>query len=186
MLEKLKDFINTAQKNRKYASNTASGLRAALKLFEPQLNDQEREDVNVLKSNIEKIAGEVFAVNKSQFTANTINEYKRRVIKLLSDYESYGIDASKMASWNPATRNRIPGSKSTKKKGNLGKEDNVTREVEQDIPNLSSMNRMEITLRPGVKAIFMTPSDLNKEDYPKIKAYLDMLKVVLGVEDKNN
>lgn len=180
MLEKIIEFISIAQKNRKYASNTASGFKSALKLFEPQLNDQEREDISVFKNNLDKICQEVYAVNKSKFSAATINEYKRRLAKLLADYESYGIDPSKMASWNPVTRIRTssPAIKNEKRNGVDEGQEN-TDDISKIITTLA-MDRYEITLRPNVKAIVVTPSDISTDEIKKIKAYVDMLEVLSG------
>ncbi len=56
----LNTFIDTATKSRKYAPNTASGFKAALKLYEGDLNEEELGSIQLVKDNIEQIHKAVF------------------------------------------------------------------------------------------------------------------------------
>ena len=98
--EVLYDFINRAVKSRKYVESNASGLRVALKLFEAELNEEELNSLDVFKKNIEQIYQNVFSKNKN-FSAGSLATYKSRILKVLADYEKYGLDATKMANWSP-------------------------------------------------------------------------------------
>lgn len=100
-IQKLLDFIVAAERSRKYLPNVAINHRTPLRLIDPELNEEERESVNVLKSNLDQIFHTVYLKNQSKMSASSIEVYKRRVRSVISDYEKYGTDLSKMASWNP-------------------------------------------------------------------------------------
>lgn len=101
------EFIDHAIKSRKYPENTGSSLKTALKLFEVELNDDERNSIDLFINNIEQIYQNVFAKNKN-FSASSLAVYKSRVLKAINDYKKYGIDPTKMANWTPkvVTRSR--------------------------------------------------------------------------------
>ncbi|MDP3800230.1 MAG: hypothetical protein Q8Q90_02285 [bacterium] len=96
----LYDFIDRAIKSRKYPDNTGMSLKTALKLFEVELNDEERSSIGEFKKNLEQIYQNVFSKNKN-FTASSLATYKSRVLKVLADYEKYGVELTKMANWFP-------------------------------------------------------------------------------------
>ena len=96
----LYDFIDRAIKSRKYPDNTGMALKTSLKLFETELNEEERSSVDEFRKNIEQIYQNVFLKNKN-FSAGSLATYKSRVLKVLSDYEKYGVDPTKMSNWSP-------------------------------------------------------------------------------------
>lgn len=96
----LYDFIDRAVKSRKYPNNTGMSIKTALKLFETELNDEERNSIDEFRKNLEQIYQNVFSKNKD-FTASSLATYKSRVLKVLADYEKYGVEPAKMASWSP-------------------------------------------------------------------------------------
>src|SRR5262245_60963379 len=98
----LYDFIKTSASERKYAENTARGLRAAVKLFESYLTDAEKESLDVFEKNLSNIANDIYSKQKNgEFTSKTLIVYRKRIQKVISDYRTYGSDPGKMASWNP-------------------------------------------------------------------------------------
>lgn len=99
-IQDLYEFIDRAVKSRKYPDNTGMALKTALKLFEAVLNEDERNSIDVFSKNIEQIYQNVFSKNKD-FSASSLATYKSRVTKVLSDYEKYGVDPTKMAGWSP-------------------------------------------------------------------------------------
>lgn len=178
VINELKDFINTAERDRKYASNTATGYRVALGLFEKELNEKERESLQTLKENLDAIYQNVYRSNKTKFKSKSLEDYKNRVRKVIRDFEAFGNDPSKMASWNPSK----PKSTGTSK----AKIDN-----QSELPQLNkteelpvALTRFELPLRSNVKAIILTPSDLTVEEADKIRAYIDYLKSVSVKGDK--
>lgn len=98
--KELYDFIDRAVKSRKYPENTGMALKTSLKLFEAELNDEEKGSISEFSKNLNSIYQSVFAKNKN-FSASSLATYKSRVSKVLSDYEKYGIDPTKMANWSP-------------------------------------------------------------------------------------
>lgn len=168
----LLEFIKIAEKNRKYPTNTASGLKAALRLFNVELNEQERESIDVFESNIEQIFKNVYQKNKSKMTDSTLGIYKKRVYKIIDDYRKYGSEPGKMSSWYPTARAiKKSNSKVVKDKEKIS-DDSSLRYSESNI----AMVRFELPLRPDVKAIILTPSDITKDEVTKVKKYIEYLE----------
>ncbi len=185
--QSLYDFVNVAERNRKIAPDTATGYRVALKLFETVLNEDEKNALSTFKERFEAIYANVINRNKSTLSIATLLRYKSRVKKILQDYEKYGIDPSRMASWN-----RVAYSKSKK----LNEKDDLNivplpergqSSMENEDAGLSSrgipITRFEIVLRPNVKAIVLTPGDLTITEAKKLKAYIEYLETT-AVPDK--
>lgn len=175
-IKTLSEFIAAAEKSRKYPTNSAYGMKAALKLFEPELKDQEKESVDVFQKRFEQIYQSVFAKNKARMSIASLETYKRRLVSLLRDYEKYGMDPSKMASWTRPIR-RPYGKRIEKSSGIERQEAGVPEE-----PGVSSvktegptMNRLEISLRPDARAILLLPSDLTSEEAEKIVGLVGFL-----------
>lgn len=174
-IQTLTDFIEAAKRSRKYPDNTAYGFRAALRLFEPELTSEEKESLDTLKSHFEQIYQNVFNKNKSKYTASSLSVYRRRLLNLMADYEKYGIDPTKIASWNRPLR-KISSRKPEDGGGLIG----ITTEgqgVASTQPNGRgpAMDRFELSLRPNVKAIILVPSDLSTEEVKKIRGLVDYL-----------
>ncbi len=104
-IQDIYDFVDRAIKSRKYPENTGMALKTALKLFDAELNDEERNSVEEFRKNIDQIYQSVFSKNKN-FSAGSLATYKSRVLKALSDFEKYGIDPTKMAGWSPKVISR--------------------------------------------------------------------------------
>lgn len=177
---KLFDFIDTAEKNRKYPSGTAVGRRAALKLFESELNDDERKSLDSFKKNLEQIYQSVFAKNKSKMAAGSLVTYKSRLLGLIDDFEKYGEDPTKLASWNRPVRKRstkvqMENYISSKKSKNQNEDPHNTTEV---INAGSNSYKFELPLRDGAKAIVSAPSDIMKSEVSKLKKYIEFLESI--------
>jgi hypothetical protein len=174
-IQALYEFIERAAKSRKYPDNTAQGLKAALKLFESVLNDDERNSLDMFRQNLNQIYQSVTVKNGKSFSANSLAVYKSRIQKILSDYEKYGVDPTKMANWSPKIINRGP--RKSKKEG--------SEEMLQDANDSSShavlpavgMSKIELPLRPGIKSVIIVPPDMTELECSRIKAVLDSLVV---------
>lgn len=165
----LYEFIDRAVKSRKYPENTASGLRAALKLFETALNDDELSSLEVFKQNLEQIYGSVSSKNGKNFSASSLAVYKSRVSKVINDFEKYGIDPTKMASWSPKVVTRSPKNVTKVKKSS---QDEVLQPDSSEVISGVEMVKVYVPLRPGIKSICDIPVDITKEDLEKIKIIL--------------
>lgn len=113
-IQKLLDFIVAAERSRKYLPNVAINHRTPLRLIDPELNEEEGKSVDTLKSNLDQIFHTVYLKNQAKMSASSIEVYKRRVRSVISDYEKYGTDLSKMASWNPTQITRTKKTESKK------------------------------------------------------------------------
>lgn len=125
----LYDFVDRAVKNRKYPSNTAHGMRAALRMFEVEINEEEKASIDKFRDNLDQIYQSVSIKNKD-VAASSLMSYKSRVSKVLKDYERYGVDPTKMANWSvktivrqrkeASTESRSENSASTANKNSMG------------------------------------------------------------------
>jgi hypothetical protein len=175
MIDDLKRFTDVAEKNRKYAPNTATGIRVALGLFEAELNDQEKESLQTFKENLDAIYNSVYRKNQTSLSSNTIAEYKRRILRVIDDYEKYGVDPTKMSTWTPVQRKAVTKVKKNNETVIPQRED---EKPVQESSGTMTMNRFELNLRPGIKAIILTPSDLKLEEAKRIKKYIEYLEEV--------
>jgi len=169
-IQGLYDFIERATKSRKYPENTAQGLKAALKLFDAVLNEEERKSLDTFKNNIEQIYHSVSSKNGKNFNASTLAVYKSRISKLLSDYGKYGVDPTKMASWAPKVINRSP------RKQRPATSTESMSEIKDLLPITAlGMHKIELALRPGVKSVIIVPTDMTDTEGAIIKGVLESL-----------
>ena len=174
--EELRNFINRAEKGRKYAPNSAYGIKAALGYFEKELNEEEQNSLEKFKANFEAIYASVIRSNQDKLSPGSLEVYKRRISSLLNDYTEYGSDPAKFVVWNPIRR-----TPSVKRKNiavlptEKTEEVNETKQDSYSPASTEGMFRSEIPLRPGVKAFILTPEDLNPNDVEKIKLFIDYL-----------
>lgn len=181
-VESLKEFVVAAQKSRKYNPNSAAGLKTALRLFEKELNEEEKTSVQLFRQNLEQIYQQVVNKNLSSYTAASLEVYRKRILRLLNDYQQYGVDPTKMASWNPKIRiakreKKIVEAEATTK--------TLTEEPQEQLQNSKiDMAKFELPLREGVFAIIQTPRDLSIEEAKKIRGYIDYLMVTIDPKYK--
>lgn len=180
IIKNLMGFIDAAEKSRKYPGNTASARRSAVRLFEHELNEQEKTSLDILKKNIDQIYANVFNKNKSNMTVASLETYKNRFIALIKEYEKYGVNPTMMANWNRPVRKRSAKNDKVKNinaPADIEVKENEYKEVE--------ISRFELPLRPGVKAIILVPSDVTKEEVNKVRKYIDFLdSIALKTLDK--
>jgi len=169
-IESLKQFIDAAEKSRKYPPNTATSKRTALNLFEKELSNEEQESIEIFSNNLEKIAQEVYRKNSSTMSVSSIDTYRRRIGSLLHDFEKYGTDSSKMSSWNPRSRNIKK--KIVKEISNVNNTNNIT----VDTPAFET-HRLEVSIRPGIKSILIIPADLTKDEAQRISNIINSFAI---------
>lgn len=168
----IKDFIDAAERGRKYARNTAMAYKAAFKLFEAELNGEEKQSVEAFKANLDRIYQEVYNKNKTKYSVGSLDTYRKRISKLLGDYEKYGQDPNKMAGWTPATRK--PSVRSGKKQ----KEDSYDNGSDRDSDGIAGVaaDRFEIALSDGRKALIVIPDGkLSEKDKSKVRGAVNLL-----------
>lgn len=176
-IQTLTDFLHTAEKNRKYPVNSIYGIKAALRLFSQELKDEEKESFDTFKDHFEQIYQSVFHKNKATVAVASLETYKRRISGLLKDYEKYGTDPTKMANWERPVRkvNTRKKSAESSSESQEARQDNVSRSVSLD--KGTPMHRLELSLRPNVKAIILVPSDLTKDEGEQIKGLIEYLSM---------
>lgn len=174
-IKDLYDFIDTAHRNRKYPLNTAQGLRAAVKLFDAELNDEERKSVDTVKNSLEQIYQSIFTKNK--MTASSLTTYKSRFLKVINDYEKYGTDPTKMTNWNPKiiVRAKRTAEKPTEKQNDNQERDDSDNGYNDVIP--TNMHKIELALRVDAKFVLIIPRDLKLTEVNTLNAILTSLIV---------
>src|SRR5581483_1294341 len=146
----LYEFVDRAKRNRKYPENTAVSLKAALNLYQPELNDDEQNSLEKFEENFNQISQNVFRKNANEFSASSLATYKSRVLKVLTDYKRYGDDPIKMNSWSPRVINRA------KKTSSLAEKTEEENQKESEaLPGKISGNvhKIELSLRPDTKVV---------------------------------
>lgn len=175
LIEDLNSFITRAEKSRKYAPNSATGIKVALGYFEKELNEEEQNSIDKFRDNFNAIYQSVIRKNQDKLSPGSLEVYKRRVWGLLKDFEEYANDPAKFVGWNPIRR-VVVKKKNNPEKGdsNLGEKSNF--EQDNNLPStLEGLSKSEIPLRPGVKAVILVPNDLIPDDVEKIKLFIDYL-----------
>lgn len=174
-IKDLFEFIDRAERNRKYLPNTANNYRTPLKIIEGELSDEERSSVDLIKEHLDQILHFVYSKNPDKWSASSIEEYKRRLRRLIVDFEIYGNDPAKLASWSKPIVTR----KSKADKPQLGykiKDRNEIMSGFSNVQEVSSLTKHEEVLSKG-KAVIFTPSELDHNDINVLRAYINYLEI---------
>ena len=167
----LYEFIDFAKSNRKYPENTANGLKSALNIFEKVLNIDELGSVDLVEDSIEEIFINVVSKNKGK-SIGSLNTYKARVLKVINDYQKYGINPSKIQGW--VTKISRPSNHKSFKKDTSDKETDRVQTVLSDHTN-TPVHKIELCLRDNMKSIIHIPKDISAREAKMIKDILDSL-----------
>lgn len=177
IIEDLKEFIVSAEKSRKYPVNTAISFRTALKYFEAEMNEEEKNSFDLLEEHFEPIYQAVFNKNKIDKSVVTIATYRKRMRTLLNDYKKYGIDPTRMTNWTRATR-PIPSIRSAKQPINT----NVSKASVEElaVTDLNQADKLVVVLNPKAperKASISIPIDLTDFEAERLKKIIDSLVI---------
>lgn len=164
----LKEFIDAAKRSRKYPENTAAALKTALRLFEAELNDEEKGSVEHFKGNLDRVYRDVFERNKTKYSSGSLDTYRKRVSKLINDYLAYGQDPAKMNNWSPPVRK--PSISVSRPKVSPKQIDEVSPAQEEDGLVIGPGARIDWPLSEGRKAILILPPDLTAQEAETIKS----------------
>jgi hypothetical protein len=167
------DFIERAERSRKYPTGTAQGLKAAINIFNAELNDDEKSSLDLFKQNIDQIYQSVFNKNKS-LTASSLATYKSRALKTISDYEKYGTDATKMSNWSPKVQTRAKRADKQVTTASMDSSNDIS--YPEALPAASNgMHKLELALRPNIKFTLIVPYDLRKSEVKTLHTILGSL-----------
>ncbi len=165
---RLYEFIDLAQKNRKYPQNTAHGRRAALKLFETVLHPDELESLGLIEERMKEIFLSLISKHRDTFSIKSLQTYKGRLLNLLQDYKRYGANPEAFTQWEIKIRK-------TKNK-------DTTLDTIKDTPlsTLSSsihraVYKIQISLENGSSCTMELPPTITKEDASIITKIIDSL-----------
>jgi hypothetical protein len=152
---KLYEFIDLAEKNRKYPANTAHGRRAALKLFETALNLDELESLDLIQQRIEEIYLTLIARHKNTYSIQSLNTYKGRFLKVIEDYKRYGINPDSIIQWEVKPRKYASKDKDTE-------EDSIQEDV--SLPVHRGVHKLQIALEDGSYCTLELPKTIDSKD----------------------
>lgn len=153
----LYEFINLAQKNRKYPANTAHGKRAALKLFETALHQDELESLDLIEERMKEIYLSLIAKHKDTFSIKSLLTYKGRLLKLIQDYKKYGTDPQAFGRWEAKVR----GYKNKDAIKDIKKDSKVSG---LSLPIHRHVHKIQISLENNATCAIELPSSITKED----------------------
>jgi site-specific recombinase XerD len=74
----LKEFVESANRSRKYPDNTAMALKTALRLFETELREEELYSIEKFKENLDHIYQSVFEKNKTKYSSGSLDVASRQ------------------------------------------------------------------------------------------------------------
>lgn len=188
IIDELHNFIELAEKNRKYAPNTALGFKASLKRLETVLNEDESISLPLLEERFPQIMNAFYNKHKDDVSLSSMNVYQRRIKKVISDFKNWGSNFQNWGGWNIASTTPLK-SRNEKKSSDraiAGKPNDVEDSINaseksdkditvSDSSRYSSSVRFEIPLRQGVHAFVSTPSDITKNEARKIAKYVEYL-----------
>ena len=180
-IKSLYNFVDDAEKDRKYPVNSAAGIRAALKMFEGEMNEDEKDSIDLFKERFDQISGSVFNKNRDKISASSFQVYIRRVRRLLKDYESYGLDPKLMASWNPLKKH-IPAKKS---KSETLKKDVTSGTSEQSDEQKDGRDKYEMNTNSGKITLFV-PATISEQEVELINSFVDFLKAKANLNKGKN
>ncbi len=164
---KLYDFIDLAEKNRKYPPNTAHGKRAAVKLFETVITVDERQSLKLLEERMEEIYLSLISKYKDTFSIKSLHTYKGRFLKVIQDYKRYGKEPEAIVHWE--TKHR----KYTVR--NIKDSPKDTSIHNLSLPVHRGVHKLEVALESGETCSFQIPTQISKKDALKIKGVFDAL-----------
>lgn len=157
----LYEFIDLAQKNRKYPINTAQGRRASLKLFETVLHADELESLSLIEERMKEIYLSLISSHKDRFSIQSLNTYKSRFLKVVQDYKKYGVDAQSIAKWEVKNRkSKVKGDKIDNK---------IDSKKDENLSSLSlsinrSVHKIQISLDDNKVCSLELPTRISKKD----------------------
>jgi site-specific recombinase XerD len=167
----LYNFIDLAKTNRKYPENTANGLKSALKIFEKVLNLDELNSIDTVEENIEEIFINAVAKNKDK-NIGSMNTYKARLLKVIKDYQKYGINPSKMQGWIIKNR-KVTIHRNLKPDNTDKQQDNSEIALSNDVN--TPVHKVELSLRHNHKSLIIIPRDITAKEAEIIKTIVDSL-----------
>ena len=159
-------FIDLAEKNRKYPANTAHGRRAALKLFDTVLHEDERESLDLIQERMNEIFLSLITKHKDAFSIQSLNTYKGRFLKVIQDYQRYGAQPETMVYWEAKQRPYVQKVKDTQK-------DTSFHSLSFEIPR--GVHKFQVVLESGETATIEVPTNISTRDISTLKSILDAL-----------
>jgi hypothetical protein len=188
IITKLNDFIDLAERNRKYAGNTAVGYKAALRKLAEVLNEDEGRSIDLIEQRFPQIMTAFYLKHKSVASVSSMDVYQKRIKKVIREYKKWGTELGKWNAWvalplvkrsRAEKKEEGSGTTTSSENENLKAEIITTSNDDKTVfahgtTNLS--NKTEISLRPGVAVFISTPSDLTKSEARKIVKYAQYLE----------
>ncbi len=164
---KLYEFVDLAQKNRKYPANTAHGKRAALKLFDTVVHMDERHSLKLTEERIDEIYLSLIGKYKDTFSMKSLNTYKGRFLKVIQDYKRYGAEPGAIVHWDAKHRKyTVKNVKDTEKDTSLH---NLS------FPINKGVHKLQIALERNQTATIEVPIRITEQDATTIQKIIASL-----------
>ncbi len=180
-IEQLQDFIKRAERNYKYKPNTATALSGGVKLFGTVLTDEELAQGSFPLDKLDEIAERIHVKFGDRYSVDSLQTYKSRLNRVVSDFAKYGADAKSMASWNPLTKQRKRVTKPSGDKTGMAAEQNDTKASRSVMPadntdqapvELPGLQDIRLPLADNRSVVIYYPMDLSETEAEKIGTVL--------------
>jgi hypothetical protein len=124
----------------------------------------------LVEDNIEEIFINVVGKNKDK-GIGSLNTYKARVLKVIRDYQRYGINPSKIQGWMTKPHKEI--THKIAEKDITDKEQDKSQTALSDYTN-TPVHKIELSLQSG-KAVILVSKNINSKEINMLKSILDSL-----------
>lgn len=177
-IQDVQKFVAKALKLGKYNPATGAGYSAALKLIEKGIQQDEPNTIEYVSEHVMEI---YTRQNDLPLSPQSLSTYAGRVKTVISDYKAYGVDPTKIYSWNKNQRlksiKKIESKESFESKGTTENSDQSNEDV--TIGNTVKVGNVVLhsvrwRLRPSLTISIQLPEDLNIDDVAKLKDLLDI------------
>ena len=183
ILNEIEKFVDIAVRNRKYPQNTAVGFHTVLRMVKPELNEEEQNSLDTIKKNLDQIFNTLHSKNPKKWTIVSIEVYKKRLKRLINDYENYGIDTSKISNWDRKPRTIVHKQLEDKPTNNATSKE---KDSLLEKTTLSDLIRNEIPVSSEKDIIVFYPRDITIEGIEKAKGFFDYLSKFIVREESNS
>jgi hypothetical protein len=177
--EKLQDFIKRAERNYKYKPNTANALSGAVKLFSNVMTNEELSQDAFPIDKLDEIGERIHIKFVNKYSVDSLQTYKSRINRIVSDFTDYGADAKSMASWNPLSKQRKragttkTNAKSVSSESNKSNKTMTGIHLEDSKPTeLPDLQDIRLPLAGNRNVVIYYPMDLSEVEAEKIGTVL--------------
>jgi hypothetical protein len=176
------DFWSWAAEKGVMNKNTAAGLRSACIQVLGVADDPAQVDIAGL--DVEDFLNRFQNLRKQRFKPQVLEAYKRRFRNAVKSYKEY---LENPGTWKSVSQDRSGGTDRRQRASNASAPSTGTSDgSDRSRVSIASagVEEYRFPLRPGVMARLILPVDISHVEVGRLKAFIDMLVVGSGDQDK--